>query len=66
MRYEAKHSYFKKLAQVMGNFINIPYTLAKRHQLHQCYQNTTSPMTGMPRLTVGTGKIENLFVYLLG
>jgi hypothetical protein len=32
MRYEAKHSYFKSLAVSSGNFINLPYSLAKRHQ----------------------------------
>lgn len=37
MRYEARHSYFKKLAQNIGNFINLPWTLAMRHQLLQCY-----------------------------
>ena len=33
MRYEAKHSYFKQLAQSIGNFINL-------HQQFQCYLNT--------------------------
>ena len=37
MRYEAKHSYFKKLTQSIGNFINLPYTLALRHRKLQCY-----------------------------
>ena len=37
MRYEAKHAYFKRLAQSMGNFINLPYSLAMRHQQLQCY-----------------------------
>jgi len=57
MRYEAKHSYFKKLAQSMGNFINISFTLATRHQLNQCYDNTTSPFTGAVRLTIGPGML---------
>lgn len=39
MRFEAKHSYFKKLAQNIGNFINLPFTLALRHQKLQCYYN---------------------------
>ena len=42
MRYEAKHSYFKQLANSMGNFINIPYSLAMRHQLYQCYLHTNA------------------------
>lgn len=37
MRYEAKHKYFKDLANVTGNFINLPHTLATRHQHLQCY-----------------------------
>ena len=42
MRFEAKHSYFKKLAHSMGNFVNITYSLAMRHQLYQCYLNINS------------------------
>ena len=41
MRYKAKHSYFKSLSQAMGNFINLPYSLAMRHQFLQCYLNIT-------------------------
>ena len=37
MRYEAKHSYFKTLAHTLGNFTNISYSLAMRHQQHVCY-----------------------------
>ena len=37
MRYEAKHSFFKKMASIIGNYTNLPYTLAKRHQQQQCY-----------------------------
>ena len=36
--YEAKHCYFKKLAQSVGNFINLPWTVAMRHQMLQCYE----------------------------
>ena len=35
MRMEAKHNYFKKVAQV-GNFKNIAYSLAHRHQRLVC------------------------------
>ena len=38
MRYEAKHNHLKKLAQNIGNFINIAWTLASRHQYWQCYK----------------------------
>ena len=36
MRYEAKHRYFKQLAGVLGNFTNVAYSLAARHQRLQC------------------------------
>ena len=35
MRYEAKN---KSLATRLGNFINLPYSLAMRHQQLQCYK----------------------------
>ena len=38
MRFEAKHHYFKRLAVVTGNFINIPYTLTKTHQESLSYR----------------------------
>lgn len=38
MRYEAKHSFFKHIANVVRNFRNIPKTLAFRHQHYMCYQ----------------------------
>ena len=37
MRFEAKHKYFKRLTAAVGNFINLPYTLAMRHQFLQCH-----------------------------
>ena len=37
IRFEAKHNYFKKLAISLGNFKNLPWTLAGRHQNKQCY-----------------------------
>ena len=38
MRFEAKHHYFKKLSTVIGNYTNLPFTLAMRHQQWLCYQ----------------------------
>ena len=55
MRYEAKHSYFKKLAQSMGNYINLPYSLAMRHQLLECYNNLDSQTISGEDLEVGPG-----------
>ncbi|KAK3741665.1 hypothetical protein QZH41_016249 [Actinostola sp. cb2023] len=38
MRFEAKHRHFKQLASVLGNFTNLSWTLAERHQLRKCYE----------------------------
>ena len=37
MRFEAKHSYFKNVAQSIGNFKNLSLTLGKRQQLMSSY-----------------------------
>ncbi len=42
MRFESKHQYFKQLAGVVRNFRNIAFTLAKRHQLRQCWEFAAS------------------------
>ena len=63
MRYEAKHSFFKKMASITGNYINLPYTLAKRHQQQQCY-NMLSPSNFL-KLEVQYGKGMNKCVYML-
>lgn len=55
MRYEAKHSYFKGLAQSMGNFINLPYSLSMRHQQYQCYVATNDQEIIGHGLTIGPG-----------
>lgn len=36
-RFEAKHQFFKRIAQACKNFINICCTLAKRHQIYLSY-----------------------------
>ena len=38
MRFKAKHERLKRLATSLGNFTNIPWTLALHHQLRQCYE----------------------------
>ena len=37
MRFEGRHKLFKRLTSVMGNYINIPKSLANRYQEYQCY-----------------------------
>jgi len=62
MRFEAKHAYFKGLAQSLGNFINLPHSLAMRHQHLQCYWSTNChelPGTG---LEVGPGLLIKLIL----
>ena len=41
MCFEGKHQNFKKLASVVCNFRNICATLAKRHQMRQCWEITS-------------------------
>jgi hypothetical protein len=64
MRFEAKHSYFKKLANVIGNFTSVAQTLSYRHQHWMCYKLHTSSAnlgTFMEKgVQVGPGK--NLFI----
>ena len=42
MCFEAKHLYFKKLASFIRSFKNIGYSLAKQHQLRQCWEMASS------------------------
>jgi len=37
LRFESKHSYFKRCARLSQNFVNITLTLAERHQMLQAY-----------------------------
>ena len=37
LRFESKHSYFRRCARMLQNFKNICSTLAERHQLYQAY-----------------------------
>jgi len=57
-RFEAKHKYFKHLANILGNFKNICYSLALRHQLYQCYLNLNSSIFE-DEIEVGPGKLCN-------
>ena len=55
MRYEAKHSFFKHLSNILRNFCNIPKTLAARHQHYMCYQmlNGSTYLRHTPTFTGG-------------
>lgn len=55
LRYEAKHKYFKKTAQAVGNFINLPWTLATRHQMLQCYHYASHHSLLEQEIEIGPG-----------
>ena len=50
MRYEGKHAYFKSLIRILGNFIDLPWTLAYRYQQWMCQRFHAA---GNQFLTVG-------------
>ena len=58
MRYEAKHCHFKRMASIIGNFTNLPYTLAKRHQLQMCYSMVNSAIYLNQETSFGKGQGE--------
>jgi hypothetical protein len=37
LRFEVKHVFFKSTQRVCRNFINVPLTLAKKHQVYLAY-----------------------------
>ena len=57
MRYEAKHGYFKQLARVIGNFKNMPKTLAGRHQHYMCYQMIDPTKYMKPQVSYTRGNL---------
>ena len=52
-RFEAKHKYFKHYANIMGNFKNVCYSLAMRHQLKQCYNSLNTHSLPGDQLEIG-------------
>ena len=59
MRYEAKHNHLKKLAQNIGNFINISWTLACRHQYWLCYKWMDNDIMASEDPEIGPGNNMN-------
>ncbi|XP_065893395.1 uncharacterized protein [Dysidea avara] len=57
LRFEAKHKYFKKIAQRLGNYINLPWTLANRHQMLQCFYHTSQKSLFEEETEVGPGSL---------
>ena len=65
MRFEAKHHYFKRLAQGMNNFKNLPKTLAVRHQRLQCYWLCEEDAYLKPVSETGPGENDNFFKFII-
>ena len=63
MRFEAKHQCFKKLASADRNFKNVALTMAKRHQLRQCWGLISVDFFSEANMC--TGEISLLFRDLL-
>lgn len=61
MRFEAKHSYFKKMAQTLGSYKNIAKTVSTRHQYYMCYKMTCSVKFLGVENTYGSG---NAYTYI--
>ena len=55
MRFEAKHQYLKSLATRMGNYINVCYSLAVRHQSYLCYILSSSCGICVTQKDIGKG-----------
>ncbi|XP_049330956.1 uncharacterized protein LOC125799085 isoform X2 [Astyanax mexicanus] len=62
IRFEAKHSFFKKVVRDVNNFKNILVTLASRHQLMLAYH---MDMPNMFKPTVEVGKISTVSFEIL-
>jgi hypothetical protein len=63
MRFEAKHQYFKQVASTLGNFINIAFSLAMRHQMLQCYQFSGKDIEGSSMTLTNSGRFVS-FAFL--
>lgn len=62
IRFEAKHSFFKKVVHHTGNFKNILHTLATRHQLMLSYY---LEMPSVFKPSIETGKVSVVSVCIL-
>lgn len=45
LRFESKHSYFKRCARAVKNFLNLSHSLAQKHQMLQAYYSAGSLFT---------------------
>ena len=63
MRFEARHLYFKKLANNLGNFKNICLSLTSRYQQLQCYVSINESAIGEPSLEFGPCSIPDIQIF---
>ena len=55
MRFEAKNRVFKSYVAALNNFINIPKSLALRHQLSMCYHMLSGETFLADTVDIGSG-----------
>ena len=65
MRYEAKNKYFKKIAEIIGNFKNIAKTVALHHQRSMCHKMTCSLNFLGNKFAFGNGKQVSIVIDLI-
>ncbi|CAF2147379.1 unnamed protein product, partial [Rotaria magnacalcarata] len=61
IRFEAKHLYFKQIANRTFNFKNPLLTLLKRHQLRRCLLSDSNRPTYSPSMIIRSSKSVDLF-----
>lgn len=61
MRFESKHSYFKRCARHLKNFKNICLTLSERHQMFQAYVLAGPGCSVLLHIKNGCAFIPNLY-----
>lgn len=61
IRFEAKHLYFKQIANRTFNFKNPLLTLSKRHQLRRCLLNGSNQSSYLPSMIIRSSKSVDLF-----
>ncbi|CAM4827088.1 unnamed protein product, partial [Rotaria magnacalcarata] len=61
IRFEAKHLYFKQIANCTFNFKNPLLTLLKRHQLRRCLLSDSNPSSYSPSMIIRSSKSVDLF-----
>jgi hypothetical protein len=63
MRFESKHSYFKRLSHVIHNKINITLSLSRRHQMLQLYELNGSSFSNEFELGPTISQIDDVHFF---